>query len=282
MPDKFKRFTAKIIYRNKYWVAQVLGFLGLWGLFYRLYCRFWGPDGGISEIKVGGQTALFYVHAQSDADNLKSLWGEGYLLGSLMKILGSGDCVYDIGAEFGLYSVFLSRAVGEKGRVIAFEPENIRCKRLKENLKLNKLKNVRIFSLALGDKNGEEELLIGRNDVAPGFINLPGAVNSHRSTQKVKIKNGDGFVSEAGLPLPDAVKIDVEGYEYYVIKGLEKTLKSENCRIICCEVHPNMLPPGINPGMVLELIKFYGFAKIDVHNRENDFQILAQKYKQVR
>jgi len=277
MWKNIKRFISKNVYQYKYKITKILSLFGLWPLFYKMYCAIFGPNGGTLKVDLAGKSAKFYVHSQAAADDFKSLWGEGYLLESLMKISKPGDCIYDVGAEIGLYSVFLSMAVGENGQVVAFEPEEIRYKRLKGNLLLNNLNNVSIFSTALGDKNREEKLLVGRDNVAPGFINLSEAKSKDETFQMVKIMNGDEFIYQNHLSLPKAIKIDVEGYEYYVIKGLEKTLKSDTCQIVCCEIHPKMLPPDIDSNMVLDLIKFYGFAKIDIHHRENDFQVIAQK-----
>jgi len=267
----------KFFSKNKYKITKLLSLFGLWSLFYRLYCKLLGPKGGVLKVGLAGKSAQFYVHSQIAADDFKSLWGEEYLLESLMKILKRGDCVYDIGAEIGLYSIFLSMAVGENGKIIAFEPEEIRYKRFIENLKLNKLNNVSFFSVALGDKNSEEKLLVGRDNVAPGFIGRSEIKNEYQAFQIVKVVSGDDFISNNNLSLPRAVKIDVEGYEYYVIKGLEKTLKLNDCQIICCEIHPELLPSEISPDMVLNLIKSYGFLQMDIHYREKDFQVLAKK-----
>ena len=62
-------------------------------------------------------------------------------------------------------------------------------------------------------------------------------------------------IEEKKLRWPNVIKIDVEGYEYMVIKGLENTLRKESCKLVCCEVHPTLLTVGTTPNMVLDLLK---------------------------
>jgi len=54
----------------------------------------------------------------------------------------------------------------------------------------------------------------------------------YQKIQKVKLIRGDDFIRQNNLPLPQTIKIDVEGYEYRVLLGLEKTLRSEICQIV--------------------------------------------------
>jgi hypothetical protein len=79
------------------------------------------------------------------------------------------------------------------------------------------------------------------------------------------------------LPLPRVVKIDVEGYEYQVIRGLRKTLCDEKSQIVCCEIHPTMLPPDIEPEMVIELLESCGFNRIETYPCGERFHVFCQK-----
>lgn len=92
-----------------------------------------------------------------------------------------------------------------------------------------------------------------------------------------RVVYGDNFVEEQKLRLPRAVKVDVEGYEYAVIRGLTRTLANPQCKIVCCEVHPHLLPPPQTPGMVLDLLERLGFQRIETHPRTKDFHAWAFK-----
>src|ERR1017187_252034 len=124
----------------------------------RLYRFCFAPEGGKHQISVAGRQARFHVYSETTVQVLDSLGGERPTLEFLMGKLTPGDCIYDIGAALGLYTVFLAQVVGEKGHVVAFEPEFDSYARLRENLKLNNLNNVQPFRLALSDREGRVTL----------------------------------------------------------------------------------------------------------------------------
>jgi len=82
------------------------------------------------------------------------------------------------------------------------------------------------------DFPGEGELLLSNGGIAPSlfFGSIP--KKDSQKTQQVKLVRGDDFIRQNNLPLPQAIKTDVEGYEYRVLLGLEKTLRSEICQIV--------------------------------------------------
>jgi FkbM family methyltransferase len=137
--------------------------------------------------------------------------------------LKPGDTVYDVGSHVGMYEVFLAQVVGEKGMVVAFEPHPGTYEQLLENIRLNGLANVRSFQKAVGEGNSQEKPYIG--DVIANFSLRAGAIEGPPYKegvpfQLVEVVQGDPFVPAQGLPAPRAVKIDVEGFEYAVIRGL--------------------------------------------------------------
>ena len=69
------------------------------------------------------------------------------------SIVKKDDYVLDIGAAIGYYTLILRRAVGDSGKVFAFEPKQDRFQFLKENLKINKYENVEIENAAILPKN---------------------------------------------------------------------------------------------------------------------------------
>ena len=94
----------------------------------------------------------------------------------------------------------------------------------------------------------------------------------------MEIAQGDELVAAEKLPTPRAVKIDVEGYEHSVIQGLRHTLSEPACEMICCEIHPSMLPSGIKPEAVLSLVDSLGFKQIQQFPRwDKTFHIVARK-----
>jgi len=260
----------------RYQLARLAGRVGLRGALRRLYRYCLAPSGGQHGLCVGGQTARFYVYSKSNIRALESLGGERPTLEFLLAKLKPGDTVYDVGAATGLYTILLAKAVGDSGQVVAFEPEDHTYERLCEHLRLNHLKNVRAFRFALGDAEGS--VLISVGGVA-GSSRIIGPADWEKGgpVECIRVAEGDKFVQAERLPVPRAVKIDVEGYEFAVISGLRRTLVQPQCEAVCCEVHPDLLPASTTPEKVLDLLRSLGFGQIEVHPREKDLHAWAVK-----
>ena len=235
------------------------------------------PSDGILRVNIAGISALFSVNSAGEMRNLDpagGAQGEQAILQLLASKVRPGDTVYDIGANVGLYSVLLATAVGERGEVIAFEPDGESYAHLQRNLKLNGLLNVRIFRAALGETSGKVKLYLG--EIA-GPARLTRPCTSDRQYELVKLMEGDALREMENLRVPRVVKIDVEGYEYAVIRGLSRTLTHPSCQLVCCEVHPQLLPAEVKPEQVLNLLKSLGFNRIDTYPRTRDFHAIAYK-----
>ncbi len=198
----------------------------------------------------------------------------------MVNSLKPGDTVYDVGSNVGVYTVLLAKAVGEKGMVVAFEPHPGTFGQLLENIKLNNLANVRPFQKAVGERNSQEKLYIG--NVIANFSLLAGAIEGAADKdavpfQIVEVVQGDPFVEAQGLPAPCAVKIDVEGFEYAVMRGLRQTLADPRCRMVCCEVHPQFLPPEVKPGDIQVLLTSLGYDRMEQHPSETTYHLVAYK-----
>jgi len=147
--------------------------------------------------------------------------------------------VYDIGAHIGVITLFLAKAVGEGGMVVAFEPNPESYGMLQENLILNSARNARSFQIGLGNKAHTESLVALRFASGTGTIDQEmqsTIVREPHSKFTVKICPLDQCVQEFKIPIPDFVKIDVEGAEYEVLEGMENTIAK--CKpTILIEIH---------------------------------------------
>jgi FkbM family methyltransferase len=161
--------------------------------------------------------------------------------------------------------------------VLAFEPEDHTYERLGEHLHLNQLTNVRPFKVAMGDAEGKVCLSLG--EVAGSARIVQGGEQTAGTgiIERAQVVRGDRFVEAEDLRLPRAVKIDVEGYELAVIRGLSRTLAQPQCELVCCEVHPHLLPTSVTPEEVLDLLRSLGFRRIEIHPRTKDLHAWAFK-----
>lgn len=230
----------------------------------RGYFLLFSPLNRTRRLEFENRSYLFCLRDYTDLLYFRNLFGqeldEKPFLGALLGVLAKGDTALDVGASVGLYALFMAGAVGPTGQVIAFEPEVVSFATLKKNIKLNHLNNVLPFRAALGATDGEGDLVLNDHMGLTSSSLLGSGLGG--KTEKVTIRRGDGIFKEYGLQVPKAVKVDVEGFEMPVLLGLQSTLKSETCRILCCEFHGRQGENMASRQDLLDLIRAFGFAHI--------------------
>jgi len=237
-------------------------------LYYRLAC----PKDGVLELELNGIRAKFFVSDRGELRYLESFDHEAHLLKLFTAVLEPGDCVYDVGAGIGLWTAFLAKVVGHDGTVAAFEPCRVSYERLQQNLELNRLTQVRAFPKALGELDGPGEACLG------GIRLALGARTATKAAQDtIPVVQGDRFRISESLPTPRAVKIDVEGCEWFVIDGLHQTLAEPACEVLCCEIHPGLLPSGVTQRMILDLVRSLGFSRVSLLPRHAEVHAVCFK-----
>jgi len=137
------------------------------------------------------------------------------------QLRGGGDFV-DVGAHIGMYTVRAARELRRHGRVLAFEPNPSARAQLVENLELNDCTNVIVVAAAVGDEQGEATLHVPASP-DPSFSSLEGGRFAEGAAIRVAVTTVDAAVAEHGLT-PSVVKIDVEGGEAAVVRGMARTL----------------------------------------------------------
>jgi len=234
-------------------------------------------------VKLAGASGSFFVRSPSELRMLEravrvkdsGAW-EVDLLELFAATVLPGDIVYDIGANVGLYSIFLSKRAGPRGRVIAFEPDSRNYARLQENVRLNGLANVACFQKALGEQSQKSALYAHKDN--PGASTLRASRDpAYTCAEVVEVENGDAFRATLRLPIPRVVKIDVEGSEYSVLRGLIRTLREPSCEFLGCEVHPQALPPGVTSRHLCELLRSLGFERIEPYRRGRQLHLVCRK-----
>jgi len=134
----------------------------------------------------------------------------------------------DVGANIGMISLVCARLVGAQGVVDAFEP-NPRCiAKIESFIEHNKITNIRIHRMGLGASEGKLILSVplcnsGEGTVGP-ISDGDFGFKENVETFEVAIGTGDAAPSDDPKP-PAVIKIDVEGFEYQVLRGLKETLR---------------------------------------------------------
>ena len=139
----------------------------------------------------------------------------------------SGMTVYDIGAFHGLLSLcFSTRAKA----VVCFEPNAQNHKRLMENLTLNGIKNVEVRKAGVGSRRETRRmvaspLMLGGASVDEKTVEGLSRAGVETVVEEISIVALDEEIAEAGLPAPDFIKIDIEGWEIEALRGARNTLQ---------------------------------------------------------
>lgn len=152
---------------------------------------------------------------------------EPFMLDLLFKYLHAGATFIDIGANIGQHSMYAASIVGKKGSVHSFEPIPFLCKQLQESSKYNHFEStIHAHNCALGKTESLEKLYVSKNIGGSSLVND----DETKEIITVHVKNGDRELSK--LPSVTLIKIDVEGYEYEVLLGIEKTLSKHKPAIL--------------------------------------------------
>ena len=241
------------------------------------YYRWAVSSEGVLRTRVNGIAVRFYAHTPEELRGVEGRFLlEKDFLDVLVANLGPGDVFFDVGSHIGQFAIPLAKVVGNQGQVVAFEPEAQAYQRLLDHLELNTLSNVRIFRQALGDQNAAGRLFVG-GGACPSLVAHEGDSEQQRAAEAVDIVQGDWLVRTEGLSIPRAVKIDVEGYEYSVLRGLQQTLAHPACELLCCEIHPSFLPAEVDVATIVEFVKSLGFTHIDMPLRWTQIHMIAYK-----
>lgn len=142
-----------------------------------------------------------------------------------------GMVVFDVGANIGYYSLMAGKRVQVHGMVYSFEPVQETFMHLNRNIQMNSFSNIRSFKLALSDTEGYSDIYTANreNTGTAGFSN-----HIHFSGQKETVETitGDLFIDKQKIEKLDMIKIDVEGTEMKVLKGLAHSIKKHKPLIL--------------------------------------------------
>ncbi len=141
----------------------------------------------------------------------------------MVRHIRKGDCVMDIGANRGTYAYSMAKAVGETGRVYAFEPNPVIAKQLRNNISAP---NVVIENLAVSDT--AEDKVFYRHTLGAGptsSLEFYDVLDKAGELEKMTARcvTLDSYCQAHGLR-PALIKVDVEGHEFNVFRGAKDTI----------------------------------------------------------
>jgi len=173
------------------------------------------------------------------------------------KIKG-GNIVVDVGANIGLHTLNMAKIVGNTGQVFAFEPDPSNFEILRKNVKINNYQNIILEQKACADKYGRTTLYQSDH---PGMHRVFPQTKQAKGQVQVELTSLDKYFIDSNLADKiNFIKIDVEGLEFSVLKGMKNILKNNKKIKILFEFMPkNTMEAGFTPIELLNYLTSYDF-----------------------
>lgn len=199
----------------------------------------------------------FYLDSDFAFANYES-WGEKHNGGfeKLIEVSKDKKVIFDIGGHIGLCALPMSTNISQESVIYSFEPSNRNRYYLQKHIELNDISNIYVIDSLLGDTNKENVEFFELNDVS----GTPSIVNIKEGFQKVLKKQVtlDSFCEDNRL-IPDLLKIDVEGAEFFVLNGGTKIIKMYKPDIVL-SLHPKHLNKlGLDMNYLFEFCDKYKY-----------------------
>ena len=192
----------------------------------------------------------------------------------LLEILNKDDNFIDIGANMGIYSLLASSKI-EKGRIFSFEPSPKILPQLYENIALNNKKNcIRVIEKAVSGKEGYINFDVSDSPDYNHIVYPKEAEVSFAgdSVLRVGTITLDKFISGKNIKNIKLIKIDVEGAELLVLKGLQKTLEEKKVAALIVEISKWTISRfGTTVEEIVYFLRKYGF---DIYMFDKNFNLI--------
>ena len=149
--------------------------------------------------------------------------------------VAQGEVFYDIGANIGIYSILAAFRVGNNGKVYAFEPHSVNFSRLATNIVANGLHQIIVpCNFALNDVDGYFPFNYSSLEGASADSQLGTVQGAHENEYRPEVSelksaaSVDGLIEAGTVRPPHHVKLDVDGNELLILRGMERLLKGDS------------------------------------------------------
>jgi FkbM family methyltransferase len=225
----------------------------------------------LTNIRVG--TRLYtgqWLAVNLSGDVGRSIWLRGRygapIEVHLRSTLRPGDIFVDIGANIGYFSIIASELVGAGGKIYAFEPNQDAFALLKKSIKMNQITNIECMPFAAGAKSGVVQFNHTRN-ISRSFLDAttPSQRENSQDKQAVRAKYAvqvvrlDDYIKIEESKRVRMVKIDAEGFDYYVLQGAVRLLSGRKPDVIIEVQDQTLNKYGHNPEDIFDLLYPLGY-----------------------
>ena len=184
---------------------------------------------------------------------LKRLEYEPGMVAVLQRHLAPGDTFIDLGSNEGFFAVIAAKLVGERGRVLAVEPQSRLQPVIAENLRLNHCQNVTVYRALLGAECGMAAITLN-TEINPGASSMSTEYMRSRSllrTERLECLTLEALLNRAQVDHCDLMKVDIESAEWEMFWNAGSTLKSGRIRRMAVELHNEILAARVLSGVDL-------------------------------
>lgn len=225
------------------------------------------PPDTLRRCSIGGIHFLVDISETNGHSSYFSLDEEGQEL--MFSNIKEGMTVIDIGANIGALTLKFAKKVGLPGKVFSFEPSPVNYKRAAKNISLNDFTNITLINQGLGNEKSTA-LLYNVNPNNRGMLRIlqDGGQFDRFETEEVEIDTLDASMERFSIPRPEFIKIDVEGFEYKVLKGARNTLN--RCKpVLFIELDDNNLQEQKSTAKeVVRFLKQMGYQIVNTETKE--------------
>lgn len=229
--------------------------------------------------KINGSVS--FEHAKLsylDEGDLRAMLTGSYdiiLCDYLKKHVKAGDIVLDVGANVGYISAVAASFVGTAGEVHGFEPLAECYARLERLRELNPQYRLTFNNIALGETDGFLPIAFNPDGDSRNATLVPG--KQYPQTREVRVRRLDDYIGE-NINSPQRIgliKIDVEGFEFSVLKGLSRFLAVHK-PVIVCEIKPwEVRNLGATLDEFAKYIKGFGYSTYVISTEETPVELTA-------
>jgi FkbM family methyltransferase len=207
--------------------------------------------------------------------------GEKQEVSFILSLLDPGMIFFDVGTNAGLFAISAAKKIGGKG-VFAFEARSSTCQLLKRNLLLNRLADVNVEQIALGDSVGEGVLQI--NARGKDGLNTSGQAihtdNQVGGLEDARITTVDVFMKNHNVPRVDIMKVDLQGAELMLFRGARELLERADAPLILYEGFGFLTRGfGYHPVEILWFLESCGYTLFVLNSETGEISELKPDYE---
>lgn len=174
-------------------------------------------------------------------------------------LLRRGGTFVDIGANEGMISLIAAAAVGEEGRVISFEPNPTPRAFLEAAIERNGITQIDVRPMGLGASDETLQLTIPNKNTGEGSFGRLGYDCEDTTQIACAVRVADDQLRDLR---PDLIKIDVEGFEPYVLDGLTRTLRASCAPVVMEVVSTHLANAGSSVSALAERMRALGYRPL--------------------